>query len=185
MAGMRISAALRILISPRRSEFTKRLIAKRRQLAEDALSAYAAADGTWAYWLRVLRLPWLEFAFTPEATISRTLEQFWDVVSLHYGCPPLHLRSPIVESIPKAAPHELALLLRQVERGLTKSNRAVRALPKQLGLVNYIKHRIEQEHPIDPYPPGCGVTDQLIWYAIEESKLVFLELAAQGEARSK
>ena len=175
MAGMRISAALRILISPRRSEFTKRLIAKRRQLAEDALSAYAAADGTWASWLRVLRLPWLEFAFTPEATISRTLEQFWDVVSLQYWHPiPLNLRSPIVESIPKAAPHELTLLLRQVEGGLTKSDRAARALSKQLDLVSYIKHRIEQEHPIDPYPPGCGVTDQLIWYAIEESKLVFL-----------
>jgi hypothetical protein len=127
------------------------------------------------YWARVLRLRWLEFAFTPEATISRTLEQFWAVVSRHHWYPvPLHLRSPIVESIPKAAPHELALLLRQVESELTKSNPAARTLPEQLDLISYIKHRIEQEHPIDPYPPGCGVTDQLIWYAIEESKLVFL-----------
>jgi hypothetical protein len=175
VTGLRISAALKTLTSPRRAEFTKCLIAKRRQLAEEAVFASAATEGTWVYWLRVLRLPWLEFAFTPEATISRALEQFWDVVSRHYWRPiPLHLRSPIVESIAKAAPHELALLLRQVEWGLTKSKRADRALPKQLGLVSYIKHRIEQEHPIDPYPPGCGVTDQLIWYAIEESKLVFL-----------
>ena len=175
MAGMRISAAWKTLISPRRAEFTKCLIAKRRQLAEDAVFASAATEGTWVYWLRVLRLPWLEFAFTPEATISRALEQFWDVVSLQYWRPtPLHLRSPIVDSIPKAPPHELTLLLRKVEWGLTKSNRAAGALPKQLDLVSYIKHRVAQEHPIDPYPPGCGVTDQLIWYAIEESKLVFL-----------
>lgn len=173
---MRISVALKTLLSARHAEFTKRLIRKRTQLAGESLFAYAAASGTWSYWIRGLHVPWLEFAFTPEATISRVLEQCWDL-SLWQ---PAHLRSPIVETLAHATPDQLAPVLAQVEWRLTSSYHSARALSQNLDLVSYIKYRIKQEHPIAPYMRGYGITDALIVYAIEQSKFVFVRQFHDG-----
>jgi len=172
---MGIFDALKVLVSPKHAEFTKRLIAKRKSLAESSLFAEIASSGTAIYNLRQAGLEGLEYALTPEATIVRVLEKYWETYSFSHafyseaGLSKYHSD----EQKAKKAAEGLHSHLGRIEYLLTKRPDAALHIPRGLSLVGYVKYRVAIEHPHDPYSSGCGITDELVEYAIAESELVF------------
>ena len=71
---MKLFRSLTTLLVPKKAEFTKRLIAKRQALRENALLPISDAQ----LQMRRVGLEAAEFAVSPEATIVNILEQYWD-----------------------------------------------------------------------------------------------------------
>ena len=159
------------LASPRHAEFTKRLIAKRKQLSENALLAGLATSGTAMNHLRRAGLEAVEYAVTPEATIVRILEQYWDLQA--FWSQSTIGRHASEEERANDAEKRMSSLLGQIEYRLTKRPDAAVYVPEKLDLAGYIKYRMLVEHPTNPYSADASVGDALIRYAIDEAPLVF------------
>jgi hypothetical protein len=172
---MGIFNALKVLVSPKHAEFTKRLIAKRIQLSDSRLLAGLAVLGSPMCSLRQSGLGATEYAVAPEATIVRVLEKYWETYSFsHFFYSEVGLSNYIsAEEKAKKAAEGFQGHLGRIEYLLTKRPDAAMHVPLGLSLVGYIKYRIAVEHTHDPYASGCGITDELIEYAIAESEFVF------------
>lgn len=175
---MGILNILKTIASPRRAEFTKRLMAKRKQLAQNPLFAELAQKGSPSYGLRRAGLENLEFSVVPEATIVRVLEEYW---KLHAFYSESRLsRYATAKERETEKTELLSARLGQIEYRLTGKPDAALDVPNGIGLAEYVKYRIQKEYPNDPYPSGCGITDALIEYAIQESELVFRNRSRAG-----
>ena len=74
---MNLFRTITTLLAPRKAEFAKRLVAKRRASAQNTLLAGIATLGSAEYQLRALGLESVEYAVVPEATLVNIFEQYW------------------------------------------------------------------------------------------------------------
>lgn len=178
---MKLFRTLTTLLAPRKAEFAKRLIAKRRANAQNSLLAGIARLGTAAYQLRKFGLESLEYAFTPGATLVNILEQYWHPQIANFYTNPL-LLGELYETERGATAEEKAALARKpvndlaghIEYKLTGKPDAAVHLPEFSTFLEYMRYRMHVEHPKNAYlSPEHGFTDELLAYALEESRFVF------------
>ena len=178
---MGIFKTLTTLLNPKKAEFAKRLVSKRRRDAAEGLLAGIAVQGSAEYRLRTLGLESTEYAVTPEATIVNVLEQYWQphIANFYtnpslFGGPydpnrgetPLEAQSRAQKRINDLAAH--------IEYKLTGNPRAAESLPEFNRFIDYMRYRVEMEHPKNPYlGQQYGYTDAFFEYALEESRHVF------------
>lgn len=178
---MKLFRTLTTLLVPRKAEFAKRLVAKRRASAKNALLASVATLGTTEYRLRTLGLESIEYAVTPEATIVNILEQYWQPHIANFYTNP-QLFGGLYEARRGASEEERAVLARKrvndlaghLEYRLTGKSDAAEHLPEFNIFLEYMRYRIHVEHPNNPHlGPDDGFTDEFLTYALEESRFVF------------
>jgi hypothetical protein len=178
---MKLLRALTTLLAPRKAEFAKRLIAKRRACSSNRLLAGIAAAGTTEYQLRTLGLESVEYAVTPEATIVNILEQYWlpHIANLYtekslFGGPYEPPRGTSDEDRAKLEKKRINGLAGHIEYLLTRKNDAALHLPSFDTFIDYMRYRIRLEHPSNPYLTAeQGYTDEFFEYALQESRFVF------------
>ena len=172
---------LTTLLNPKKAEFAKRLISKRRGNASDSVTAGVAVQGSTEYRLRTLGLELSEYAVTPEATLVNLFEQYWQPHIANFYTNPSLFDGPY-DAKRGAKPEEIeALAIKRVndlaghiEYKLTGNPQAAETLPKFNKFIDYMRYRIELEHPKNPYlGPQYGYTDAFFEYALEESRHVF------------
>jgi hypothetical protein len=178
---MKIFRTLTTLLTPRKAEFTKRLIAKRRASAKNAMLASMATKGTLEYQLRTAGLETVEYAITPEATIVNILEQYWQphianfyLTKQVFGGPYQLSRTASAderEIVEKKRINDLACA---IEYRLTRKPDCAANLPEFDKFIDYFRYRISTEHPRNLHlAPEDGFTEEFLLYALEESKFVF------------
>lgn len=172
---------LTTLLNPKKAEFTKRLIAKRRSCASVPMWSGGVTVGTTEYKLRSIGLKSAEYAVSPEATIVNILEQYWVP---HIANSYINLPSdggPYV-SKPWDTPKQKAALVKKrvndlaahIEYRLTGSDLASETLPEFDSFIDYMRYRVLREHSNNPsLRANDGYTDSFYEYALEESKHVF------------
>ena len=167
---MEIFKALTTLLNPKKAEFTKRLIAKRRSCASNPLLAGGVTMGTTEYKLRSIGLKSAEYAVSPEATIVNILEQY----SSSYGG--LYVSKPWDTPEQKAAlaKKQVNDLASHIEYRLTGNSLASETLPEFDNFIDYMRYRVLSEHSNNSsLRANDGYTDSFYEYALEESKHVF------------
>jgi hypothetical protein len=178
---MEIFKALTTLLNPKKAEFTKRLIAKRRSCASNPLLAGGVTMGTTEYKLRSIGLKSAEYAVSPEATIVNILEQYWVphianfyINSSSYGG--LYVSKPWDTPEQKAAlaKKQVNDLASHIEYRLTGNSLASETLPEFDNFIDYMRYRVLSEHSNNSsLRANDGYTDSFYEYALEESKHVF------------
>ena len=160
---------------PRKIEFIKRLIAKRKECATDPFGARAIPSGTTQAQLWNHGLSSVSFIATPEATIVNILEQYWLPRVHGFYSIRQSLSAIASEAERKAEERErMEHWVAHIEYLLTGKPDAAKFLPRGLSLLTYIRYRIGLEHPENPYVrQQDGFTDEFIAYAVDESKYVF------------
>jgi hypothetical protein len=178
---MGLFKTLTTLLSPKKAEFAKRLISKRRAGAEERLISGIAVEGSAEYRLRTLGLESTEYAATPEATLVNILEQYWQPHIANFYTIPSLFGGPY-EPKRGASPQEIkALAMKRVndlagniEYKLTGNPKAAATIPEFTKFIDYMRYRIAVEHPKNPYLGSqYGYTDAFFEYALEESRHVF------------
>lgn len=171
---MGLFRTIRNLVKPRKAEFIKRLVAKRLDSAPDRFLAHLAPEGTAQYQMRRFRLEAAEFAVSPEATIANVLEKYWEPHVHWFYSQPIGL-SHFASDEQKVEESKLRTekMICHIEYLLTGKPDAATHLPAGLDLPSYIRYRITVEHPGHKRLEEYGITDDLINYAIAESKYVF------------
>lgn len=178
---MKLFRTLTTLLVPRKAEFAKRLVAKRRACAKNALLAGIATSGTAEYQLRTMGLESVEYAVTPEATIVNILEQYWQPHIANFFTNPSLFGGPY-EAKRGASEEERAALAKKrvndlaghIEYKLTGKPDAAAHLLEFNTFLEYMRYRIHVEHPKNPHlGPEDGFTDEFLAYALEESRFVF------------
>lgn len=171
---MGLFRAIGNLVKPRKAEFIKRLSAKRLHSAPNKFLAHLAPEGTAQYQMRRFNLETAEFAVSPEATIVNVLEQYWQPHVHWFYSRSIDL-SPFANEEQKAAElkSRTEQMVGQIEYLLTGKPDAASRLPSGLDLQSYIRYRINVEHPGYRRIEDYGITDELINYAIAESRYVF------------
>lgn len=172
---------LTTLLAPKKAEFAKRLMSKRRSCAKESLIASIAVKGTSEYRLRSLGLESIEYAVTPEATLVNMLEEYWrpHIANFYtnpsiFGSPYQPARGASSEDVAALAKKRVNDLARHIEYRLTGNPQAGERLPEFERFVEYMRYRIHEEHPDNPYiAPQYGCTDEFLQYALDESRYVF------------
>jgi hypothetical protein len=172
---------LTTLLSPKKAEFAKRLMSKRRANASERLVAGLAVEGSTEYRLRTLGLESNEYAVTPEATLVNVFEQYWQPHIANFYTNPSLFGGPYdakpgasrieIEALAKKRANDLA---GHIEYKLTGNPRAAETIPEFGRFIDYLRYRVQAEHPKNPYlGPQYGYTDEFFEYALEESRHVF------------
>ena len=175
---MGLFKTLTTLLSPKKAEFAKRLISKRRAGAAERLTAGFAVEGSAEYRLRAFGLESTEYAVTPEATLVNILEQYWQphIATLYtrqsiFGGPYQPERGASPQEVEALAKKRLKHLAEAIDYGLTRN---VVTLPEFAKFIDYMRYRVAIEHPKNPYLGSrYGYTDEFLEYALEESRHVF------------
>jgi hypothetical protein len=163
------------LTKPRKMEFIKRLVAKRKEGATDIRGVLFIPSGTAQARLINLGLGSIDFLGTPEATIVNVLEKYWLPHVHGFYSTSLQL-SPYPTETERAAAEQKRIesWVGHIEYLITGRPDAATLLPRGLSLLAYIRYRISREHRNNPYVRAeDGFTDNFIEYAIAESKYVF------------
>ena len=168
------------LLAPKKAEFAKRLVSKRRACAEERLIAGLAVEGTAEYRLRTLGLESVEYAVTPEATLVNILEQYWKPHIANFYNPSIFdgpyrsKRGASSEEEDALAAKRINDLAGHIEYRLTGNPRAADTLPEFTSFIEYMRYRIHAEHPKNPYLGSrYGFTEEFFQYAVDESRHVF------------
>lgn len=169
------------LLVPKKAEFAKRLVSKRRASAQERLIAGVAVQGSAEYRLRVLGLESAEYAVTPEATLVNILEQYWQPHIANFYTNPSIVGGPYDPKCGASSEERAALAKKRVndlaghiEYKLTGNPQAAAHLPAFETFLAYMRYRIQSEHPRNPYlGPQYGYTDEFLQYALDESRYVF------------
>jgi hypothetical protein len=178
---MGLFKTLTTLLNPKKAEFTKRLMSKRRSNASERLIAGVAVQGSPEYRLRSLGLESTEYAVTPEATLVNIFEQYWQPHIANFYTNPSLFGGPY-DAKQGASPGEIEALATKrvndlaghIEYKLTGNPRAAEALPEFSRFIDYLRYRIQVEHPKNQnLGPQYGYTDAFFEYALEESRHVF------------
>jgi len=178
---MGLFRTLSTLLAPKKAEFAKRLISKRRSGAKERLIAGVAVTGSSEYRLRSVGLESAEYAVTPEATLVNLLEQYWQPHIANFYTNPSLFGGPY-QAERGASAEETAALARKrvndlaghIEYRLSGDPRAATKLPEFASFLEYMRYRIQSEHPKNPYlGPEYGYTDEFLQYALDESRHVF------------
>lgn len=172
---------LTTLFAPKKAEFAKRLMSKRRACAQERLIAGMAVEGSAEYRLRVLGLESAEYAVTPEATLVSILQQYWEphIANFYtnasmFGGPYEPKRGASSEEIAALAKKRVNDLAGHIEYKLTGNPCAAEHLPEFESFLAYMRYRIHVEHPKNPYlGQQYGYTDEFLQYAVDESRHVF------------
>lgn len=172
---------LTTLLAPKKAEFAKRLVSKRRASAQERLIAGFAVEGSAEYRLRMLGLESAEYAVTPEATLVNILEQYWQPHIADFYTNPSLFGGPYDPKRGASSEERAALAKKRVndlaghiEYKLTGNPQAAKHLPEFETFLDYMRYRIQVEHPKNPYVgPQYGYTDAFLQYALEESRHVF------------
>jgi len=168
---MTLLNSLKTLLSPKQAEFSKRLRSKRKELAQDRLIAGLAVKGTAAFRLRSAGLSFLEYAFSPEATITQVLAKYWEpsIHNFHFSSPPFGNQNS--EQSEKNRANDIA---GTIEFELTGKADAATHLPSFEKFTEYLRYRVKKEHPKLPYLGSeYGFTEEFYEYALYESRHVF------------
>lgn len=170
------------LINPKKAEFTKRLIAKRRSCAVDITSAGCVSQGTSEYKFREFGLESMEFCVTPEATIVDILEKYWLPHIMRNYTEPYPLQGfaystancksdKDVYDVQKRRANDLAS---HIEYLITRKPYVSKDMPEFNNFIDYIKYRVAIVHKGNNHIcPEYGYTDEFYQYALDESKYVF------------
>lgn len=159
--------AVATLISPRKSEFAKRLVSKRRAMSENSLFAGIAFAGSAEYAFRNAGLESAEFLVAPEATIASLLEK------LHKP----HIVNFYRRSFSSAQSDEerfkcLQSLCGSVDYLFTGRPDAAVHLPEFTALRDYVRYVVMREHPNSGLTRST-LSDEFLDYAIAEAEHVF------------
>ena len=170
---IKLFRTLTTLVQPKKAEFTKRLIAKRQDLATDSFLVGFVGSETAQNHLRTLGLRFIEYAVTPEATVVNVLEQYWPLLR-HFGglANPYAIRPDAERSTDWQ--RILNTIIGQIEYQLTGRPNAAAKLPDFSSLEDYMRYRLRIEHPKEPrLTSEDGFSKEFFAYAIQESKYVF------------
>ena len=178
---MGLFKTLTTLFAPKKAEFAKRLVSKRRAGAQEQLIAGIAVQGSAEYRLRTLGLESAEYAVTPEATLVNVLEQYWQPHIANFYTNPSLFGGPYEAKRGASSDEASALAVKRVndlaghiEYKLTGNPQAAVHLPAFSTFLDYMRYRIKIEHPKNPYLGSqYGYTDEFLQYALDESRHVF------------
>ena len=83
---MKLFRNLTTVLSPRRSQFAKRLARKRRTIAEEGLLAGVSVSGSAQNFLRRIGLEAIDHAFSPDSVVAIAMEIYrFSHLQGHYG----------------------------------------------------------------------------------------------------
>jgi hypothetical protein len=170
------------LVNPKKAEFTKRLIAKRRACAVDKISAGCVSQQTSEYKFRELGLESMEFCVTPEATIVEILEKYWlPHIMRHYTEPyPLQTfaysttNCKSAKEICEVQKERANAIAHHIEYLITRKLCVAKEMPEFDNFIDYMKYRVSIVHTGNSHVcPEYGYTNEFYQYALDESKYVF------------
>lgn len=151
-------------ISSKNKDFTKRLILKRKSLAQDKSSFMIEnskkTESTIVHILKIYNEPYIYNSYSMSSWYER-FEKF------------------ILDNMEKEQKNQLELdringHIRMVEYRLTKDPYISSKTPIFSNTIEYIRYRLKIEHPGDnKLTPEHGYTDEFFRYAIDESRFIF------------
>ncbi len=172
---MKLLRNLTTALSPRRSQFAKRLARKRRSIAEETLLAGASVSGTAQDLLRRAGLEVVDHVLSPDAVIANAMEIYrYSHLQGHYGSLSETTRVAMEAKDPKKWSERLNSFVGLIDMHLTGRGNAAVHLPQFRTFPEYLMFAVKRAFPDHAYiTPKHGFTDEYFGYAIEESGLVF------------
>jgi hypothetical protein len=164
---VRFLKSAKMLMSPAKASFAKRLAAKRIAMASNSLLAGVANSGTPEYALRRMGLESAEHLVSPEATLAALLEAM-------YARHRIEFYRQARAMARTAQEHQKCIqdLCAQIDYAYTGRVDAAVHLPDFESIRDYLRFVIAREHPRS-HLARADLTDAFLDYAIEEAELVF------------